>query len=224
MWWTTFEIALAIVGLVTATTLWNQIQEKRKLFVLGFLMVGIIALSLRSHFETTRNDETIEDLRAQLDTAEQQILANDVVRKKVIEYGDIAKLNADGSTSLVKKGGGLAGGNTAITPKAERIWIYSGENNDIRHAKCDKEGMLQAKQITEEHPKFPFSYYVLAVCQKAQGDQEWIASSRRALEILEFTTQVPGHNRHHDVVKQRLSDWMKEAEKTSNTKKGRDRS
>ena len=130
----------------------------------------------------------------------------------MIAFGDMAKLNADGSTGVVKKGGGLAGGDTAITPKAEKIWIYSGENNDIRHAKCDEEGMNHAMKLTEEHPEFPFSYYVLAACQKAKGDRKWIASSRRALDILEFTTQVPGHNRHHDTVKQRLSDWMKEAQ------------
>ena len=72
--------------------------------------------------------------------------------------------------------------------------------------------MEQAKQIIEEHPTFPFSYYVLAVCQRAKGEREWIASSRRALDILEFTTQVAGHNRHHDTAKQRLDDWMRELE------------
>lgn len=212
MWWTTFAIALAIIGLATATTLWNKIEERRKLLVLGCLMIGIIALSIRSQFATTHNDEVIEKLRVQLHIAEQRITENDMVRKRVIAHGDMAKLNADGSTGIVGKGGTLAGGDTAITPIAEKIWIYSGENNDIRRAKCDEGGMNYAMKLTEEHPDFPFSYYVLAACQKANGDPEWIASSRRALDILEFTTQVPGHNHHHDTVKQRLSDWMKEAQ------------
>ena len=131
-----------------------------------------------------------------------------LIRKKIVEYGDIAKLNADGSTGLVKKGGGLSGGDTAITPKAEKIWIYSGENNDVRQAKCDKKGMEAAKQIVKEHPTFPFSYYMLSVCHKARREQEWITYSQQALDILEFTTQVPAHNRHHDTAKQRLDDWM----------------
>ena len=214
MWWTTLEIALAIIGLATATALWNKIEERGKLLVLGCLMVGIIALSVRSHIATIHDDGVIERLRSQLNTAEQKLAENEVVRRQVIAYGDIAKLNADGSTGMVKKGGGLSGGDTAITPKAEQIWIYSGENNDTRHAKCDEEGMRHAMNLTEDHPTFPFSYYVLAVCQRAKGSPEWIESSRRALEILEFTTQVPGHNRHHDTVKQRLSGWIKEAEMT----------
>ena len=98
MWWTILEIVLAILGLVTATTLWNQFQEKRRPLLLGCLLIGIIILSIHSHFETTKSEETIEKLRVQLDTAEQKIVENDMVRKKVIEYGDMAKLNADGST------------------------------------------------------------------------------------------------------------------------------
>ena len=211
MWWTTLEIALAIIGLATATALWNKIEERGKLVVLGCLMVGIIALSVRSHIATIHDDEVMEKLRFQLQTAEQELAEHELVRRKVIAYGDIAKLNADGSTGMIKKGGGLSGGDTAITPTAEKIWIYSGENNDTRHAKCDEEGMRNATQLTEEHPTFPFSYFVLAVCQRAAGNSEWIASSRRALDILEFTTQVPGHNRHHDTVKKRLTDWMDEA-------------
>ena len=210
MGWTILEIVLAIIGLVTATTLWNHFQEKRRLIVLGCLLIGIIVLSINSHLETTKNEGTIEKLRAQLGAAEQKIAENDMVRKKVLEYGDMAKLNADGSTGLVKKGGGLSGGETAITPKAEKIWIYSGENNETRRPKCDEEGMEQAKQIIGEHPTFPFSYYVLATCQRDKGEREWVSYSQRALDILEFTTQVVGHNRHHDTVKRRLEDWMKE--------------
>ena len=224
MGWTILEIVLAIIGLVTATTLWNHFQEKRRLIVLGCLLTGIIVLSIHSHLETTKNEGTIkklraettqnegtiEKLRAQLGAAEQKIAENDMVRKKVLEYGDMAKLNANGSTGLVKKGGGLSGGETAITPKAEKIWIYSGENNETRHPKCDEEGMEQAKQIIGEHPTFPFSYYVLATCQRDKGEREWVSYSQRALDILEFTTQVVGHNHHHDTVKRRLEDWMKE--------------
>ena len=209
MWWTILEIVVPIIGLVTATTTWNRLQKKGRLLVLGCLTIGIIALPIRSHIETIGNEGTIENLRTQLDTTEQKLAENDLVRKRVLEYSDIAKLNADGSTGLVKKGGGLSGGDTAITPKAEMIWIYSGEK---RHPKCDEEGMEKAKQIVEEHPTFPFSFYVLAACHKAKGKREWITYSQLALDILEFTTQVPGHNRHHDTVKQRLDDWMRETQ------------
>ena len=212
MWWTIVEIIVPLIGLVTATTRWNRLQNKRKLFVLGCLTVGIISLPIRSHFETAGNEETIEDLRTQVGMAEQKLVENDMIRKKIVEYGDIAKLNADGSTGLVKKGGGLTGGDTAITPKAEKIWIYSGENKDTRHPKCDMEGIKKAKQIIGEHPTFPFSYYVLAACHKEKGEQMWITYSQRDLEILEFTTQVPAHNRHHDTVRQRLEDWMRQTQ------------
>ena len=208
MWWTILEIVVPLIGPITATTRWNRLQYKMKLFVLGCLTVGIVALPIRSHFETVGNEETIGVLSTQLGTAEQKLFENEMIRKKIVEYGDIAKLNADGSTGLVKKGGGLSGGDTAITPKAEKIWIYSGENNDVRQAKCDKEGMMAAKQIVTEHPMFPFSFYMLAVCHKARGGQEWITYSQQALNILEFTTQVPAHNRHHDTAKQQLDDWM----------------
>ena len=213
MWWTILGILLAVVGLVTATTLWNSIREKRRLVVLGFLLIGIVALNVRSHFEANQNDETIETLREKLHSAEQKLIDNANVRKKLVEYGDIAKLNADGSTGLVKKGGGLSGGDTEITPKAKRIWIYSSENDDTRHPKCDEDGMRQATRIAEEHPKFPFSHYVLAACRKAENDATWATFAQKALNILEFTTQVPGHNRHHAVARKRLTEWLIEANK-----------
>lgn len=104
MLWAKLEIAFPVAGLVTATTLWNQIQGKRRLLILGFLMTGTIVLNFRSYFEATRNDEMMKDLRVQLEAAEQEIIEAEIIRKKVIAYGDIAKLNADGSTGLVKKG------------------------------------------------------------------------------------------------------------------------
>ena len=208
MWWTISGILLAVSGLVTATTLWNQIHEKRKLLLLGLLMIGIVALNLSSHFEATHNDETIENLREKLHSAEQKIIENDIVRRKLVEYGDIAKLNADGSTGIVKKGGGLSGGDTEITPKAKKMWIYSGENGNTRHPKCDRDGMQQAKRLTNEHPRFPFSHYVLAACRRAENDAAWVTSAQRALDILEFTTQVPSHNRHHTLTKRRLFEWL----------------
>jgi len=209
MFWTALGIVLALCGLVTATTLWNQIHEKKKVLFLVLLMIGIVALNLRSHFETSYNDETIASLREKLHTAEQKIVENDIVRQKLVVYGDIAKLNADGSTGLVRKGGGLSGGDTNITPKARKIWIYSGKNDSTRHPKCDHDGVRQAESLTEEHPRFPFSYYMLAACRRATGDAAWVAIARKALDILEYTTQVPGHNRHHSLAKERLSDWLK---------------
>ena len=74
MWWTIIEIVLAIIGLVTATTLWNQIQEKRRLLVLGCLMIGIIALSIRKYYETIQNEKTTEKLSAQLVIAKKKSL------------------------------------------------------------------------------------------------------------------------------------------------------
>ena len=172
------------------------------------LLLGIIALPIRSHIETIGNEETIEKLRTQLDTADQKLVENDIVRKKIIEYGDVAKLNAFGETGLA--GRGLTE-NRPIKSKVELIWIRE-ENSETRHPKCDKEGLEKAKLIVEEHPRFPFSYYVLAVCHRSKGGREWIAYSQRALDILEFTTQVPGHHHHHDTVKKQLDDWMREAQ------------
>ena len=212
MWLTALGIALAAIGLVTATSLWNKIQGNGKLIILGILLIGIIVLNVHSYFEAKNNDETIEELRENLRIAKQELVESDKLRKKLIEYDEIARLNADGSTGLIKKGGGLSGGDTDITPKAQNIWIYSGENDDARRPKCDKDGIKQAKRMTEEHPKFPFPYYMLAVCQKATGNQEWIKSAQGALDILEFTTQVPGHNGHHDVARNHLSGWLKELE------------
>ena len=132
-----------------------------------------------------------------------------MVRKKILEHAGIAKLNADGLKGLVKKGGVLTE-SSPITPNPELIWLYSGQNGENRNPKCDKEGMETAKQMIEKHPTFPFSYFVLAFCHRANGEQEWIAYAQGALDILEFTTQVPGHNGHHVTVKQRLEDWMRE--------------
>ena len=91
MWWTIFEIVVPMIGLITATTRWNRLQYKMKLFVLGCLTVGIVALPIRSHFETIGNEETIGDLRTQLGTAEQKLLENEMIRAfcKTVESSGI---------------------------------------------------------------------------------------------------------------------------------------
>ena len=54
-------------------------------------MAGIIVLSIRSHFESTRNEEMIKDLHAQLETAEQEIIEAKMV-KWYPKTGQVVKL------------------------------------------------------------------------------------------------------------------------------------
>ena len=202
MWWTIVAIIVPIIGLAPR----NRLQKKWKLLALLCLTTGIIAMPIRSYFETAGNEKTIELLRTQLGTAEQKLLENDTVRKRVIEYGDAAKLNAFGETGLAGKG---LSENTPLSQKSELIWT-PGENSEKRYPSCDDEGVQMANQIVREHPTFPFSYYVLAMCHRKRGEQEWITHAQKALDILEFTTQVPGHHQHHAIVRKELDDLMME--------------
>ena len=52
--------------------------------------------------------------------------------------------------------------------------------------------------IIQERPDFPFTYYVIALCYKKQGREEWKQYAQKAILILEKTTQIDGHHGFHD--------------------------
>jgi hypothetical protein len=65
--------------------------------------------------------------------------------------------------------------------------------------------------VVEKFPTFPFSYYSLAVCLRKYGDDDsWRYYARKAIEILENTTMLVGHERGHDEALKELQDDIKQ--------------
>lgn len=66
------------------------------------------------------------------------------------------------------------------------------------NADCSLRGVEAYKRVISIEPKFPFSYYFLASCEKIYRKSEWKADMKKSLEIFQITTQIAGHNMQHD--------------------------
>ncbi len=76
--------------------------------------------------------------------------------------------------------------------------------------RCGIDIEAKYKEIIAKYPKFPFSYYSLALCLRAREDKTWKDYALKAIEIFKKTTQIEGHNENHDQAMKNLLILLKE--------------
>lgn len=129
---------------------------------------------------------------------------------EIIEkYEYISKLNSRGSEQMFFM---------AINPDEPLIpeglpAILFGSYNMIDQGrgteyKCDPASQEKFIKAIDFNPDYPFSYYALAVCKMDEGGNEWIEYGEKALEILQITTQIGGHNSEHDTALENLIEYL----------------
>jgi hypothetical protein len=122
------------------------------------------------------------------------------------EYTEVSKLNIVGTT-----------GNffPPLVEETEISRILEGsfrihDVDGVNHATtlCTAAAVEKYQTVIQSYPKFPFSYYSLAFCLKAQGDHLWTDYANKAMEILRITTKIGGHHSSHDLILRELEQVM----------------
>ena len=123
-------------------------------------------------------------------------------------YSSVAKLNGLGVSGMVGPGSGLKE-TTPISRALEGAYIRKDVGGQEKHfPRCDKKGIAAFRKAAEVDPDFPFSFWALAMCARKDGNKEWRRYAERAVTILEHTTQIAGHNGHHDQVLEELRNVL----------------
>lgn len=87
------------------------------------------------------------------------------------------------------------------------------KKEDGYYPNCGVEVEEKYKKVIESFPKFPFSYYGLALCLEEKGDKSWKVYAEKAVEIFKKTTSISGHNVNHDQCLKILQDLLNKDEK-----------
>ena len=126
----------------------------------------------------------------------------------VKRYGSVAKINAFGLSGKYGPGSGI----TETTPLSRALEVAYARIDDGGRGKdyprCDDTGIAAFRRAAEINPDFPFSYWALALCAEKAGDKEWRTLAERAVSILYHTTQIAGHNGHHDQAMKELRQLL----------------
>ena len=78
------------------------------------------------------------------------------------------------------------------------LWDTTKTEDGTVSPRCNNEGISAFKNAVTINPDFPFPYWALATCAFKAGKSDWRVYAERAVEILEHTTQISGHNPGHD--------------------------
>lgn len=162
-------------------------------------LIGVSGLE-QSSIDTT-NNETIDKI-AQL---EKELSEQKRQQEIIKEYSDVARINFDGRIEL----GGISTGSAVSGWKKDFVKDKDGKMT----AKCSPDAFGQYKETINKYPKYPFPYFLIAMCLKGQHDPAWRDYAKVGIGILEKTTMVPIHSPSHDDVLKRLNDMLSEDER-----------
>ena len=110
-------------------------------------------------------------------------------------FNNVAHLNALGLTDKLKAGSGISM-TSGLSLALEGA--YEKTEDGTVSPQCNNEGIAAFEKAITINPDFPFAYWALAICAFKAGKRDWREYAERAVEILQQTTQISGHNRGHD--------------------------
>jgi tetratricopeptide (TPR) repeat protein len=87
---------------------------------------------------------------------------------------------------------------------------YTNLPNGHVQVLCTPEAEKKFLETIDKFPDFPFSYYALATCYKAQGQTKWRDYAVKGLAIFDKTTTIKNHNPQHDDAKNQLKQALAE--------------
>ncbi|MCF7908354.1 MAG: hypothetical protein K9L86_05745 [Candidatus Omnitrophica bacterium] len=156
------------------------------------LLVFFLAIGIRinSKIESRKRSERIQELESNLNALR--------------DYSSIAKLNILGLPARAGSGIKLS---TPISTSLENAII---EKDGKYFPTCSKEAEEKFKQTIKSYPRFPFSYYGLAVCLRSKEDEAWKDYANQAIEIFKKTISIKDHNSGHDQAMKELIRYLEE--------------
>ena len=118
------------------------------------------------------------------------------------DYSYVARLDFTGR-ELTSPGSGLEE-NTPIIKLLEGTYDIQG-NCGVPN--CDEVALTKCQEVIQIEPKFPFSYYAIAVCLFQKGDDSWRDYADKALEIFHYATMIAGHHPNHNQAQRVLKSY-----------------
>jgi len=121
------------------------------------------------------------------------------------DYGEVATWGFNG-------GKYLGGGASVASPVENWQSGYVTSQDGRLSWKCSEAALTHYRSVIHDQPRYPYPYYLLALCLKKKGDESWRTYARDGISILEHTTRVSGHDRGQDDVLKRLQKLISEGD------------
>jgi uncharacterized protein YoxC len=126
--------------------------------------------------------------------------------EEIKDYSEISKMDFSGSPYNLAP---------PLQYSSTLIRMFEGcyeKKENAYYPRCGDEVEETYKKVIEKFPKFPFSYYGLALCLKDKGDKSWKTYAEKAINIFKKTTSIDGHNEQHDEALRRLQNLLNTGE------------
>jgi hypothetical protein len=107
-------------------------------------------------------------------------------------------------------------GNAILWNSQELETPVSGWGKDYRKKRgveenqweCGSAALYHYREVMDQYPKYPFTYYALAKCLHAKGEPAWEEYAKKGVAILKKTTRLSGHASDHDGALVELSAFL----------------
>ena len=111
-------------------------------------------------------------------------------QSNIKEYGKYALWNLQGSQSV---------SDDYCLPSELTEWTdgFVRQVDGKKQVRNDDEAIAHYKRMIEQHPRYPFPYYMLAEALHHRNDCEWRRYATDAVRIFEITTSLPVHSPDH---------------------------
>ena len=119
--------------------------------------------------------------------------ADQTKQRETLEYWEVARLNA---FALHFIGGNLQD----HTELNNIIGAYIHNQNGKVVWDCSSASIEAYTKAVNFDPKFPFSYFYRASCNKLNNTDQWQKDADIAQRLFRITTQIPGHNQNHEEI------------------------
>lgn len=156
----------------------------------------------QKRYPTESSDDALYRLREELSSMDKRTRDLEEDMDALREYSDVALLTFNGSQFV----GGDILFNSPLTRILEGTYTQISPNRYRRV--CTSESIQKYHQAINEFPRFPFSYYWLALCLRDSGNPEWQTYAESAYSIFEKTTRIAGHQSSHDEALNYLNELL----------------
>jgi hypothetical protein len=180
-----------------------------------FLVIGaLLGFGIQTIYDKVAispEESLITDLQAQIQNYQESIEQKDQriseledTTNSILEYSEVARLDALGNPPGLGPGSDISI-NNELTKLLKDTYVF--KDGQIRMSRS-AESESKYRQLIQKYPKFPFGYYFVALCLRDNRNEEWRSYAIKAVEILEQTVKLDGHNKNHDEVLARLNRWL----------------
>jgi len=151
------------------------------------LLIRYDSLSSQNQSLLMKNDSLLRKVTAYQDKLDEY--SEDT--KTIKEFYHVAQLDPYGKTVVTD-------GSIRLTTGISRIMEPTIENKDgTTYFKCDEESVGRYKETIEKFPRFPFSYYGMAICLLQKRNDKWRDYANQAVNIFKRTVEIEGHKDVH---------------------------